>query len=281
MKLTLTILGSGSSPGVPYLGCRCETCESLDERDKRTRSAAYVEAVGARILIDTPPDLRAQLIREKIYALDAALFTHAHADHVCGIDDLRSFKYLMRKPLDCRADRETIERIKKSFSYIFDESKAEVGGGKPSLRFEEVEPEFEIGGAKIKTFRLPHGPYGFSTGYIIADTLAYFLDCSSIPEDALAAAKGVQIAAIDLVQKRCGHETHLCWDEARDYARRIGAKLTIYSHFGHEIKHSRDGALLDDGEILAYDGLKIRVEENSNLFIIQEEKDDYRSTKGN
>ncbi len=269
-KASITFLGTGSSPGVPYLGCTCEVCTSTDPRDKRLRTSVFIEIGGTKILIDTPPDLRAQCLRENILEVDAVLFTHTHADHLYGLDDLRAFKWLMHRPIPCYSTRQVYEYIKCAYPYLFN-SLPEVGGGKPMLEFSIFDGPFEIDGIKIEPLSLPHGPQMTTTAYLIDDSIAYLIDCSDIPDEVIERVRGVDLAVIDLVQKSDGHQTHLTWNRAREYARKIGAKLSAYIHFGHEIMHARDSKLLDENEILTYDGLKIDLFENSNPLAHEEE----------
>ena len=255
---SLTILGSGASPGVPYLGCTCPVCASTDPLNRRTRSSALVEIDGVRILIDTPPDLRAQCLAGNVLGLDAVLFTHTHADHLYGLDDLRAFKFIMGTPVDCYGPPRVLAYIRQAYPYLFD-GVAEVGGGKPHLLFHPVEGPFCIRGVPVEPLSLPHTPTTPTTGYLLGGAVAYCLDLNAMPASVEQRIAGVDVLVLDMVQKAPGHPTHLDMARARDLARRIGAGLTVYSHLGHDFSWREDQQDLSDNEILAFDGLEVRL----------------------
>ena len=270
MKARLTILGSGSSPGVPYLGCTCETCTSSDPRDTRTRQSALVEAEDVRILMDTSPDLRAQCLRTGLLHLDAVLFTHTHADHLYGLDDLRAFKFLGNPPIQCFAPPRVLRYIRNAYPYLFDDG-PQYGGGKPLLEFHEITGPFTFRGIDITPFEVPHAPGVPSTVYRIGDTILYAPDCSALPEELIGQVRGIPVMVLDMVQMQPGHETHLTWDTARNYAERVKAALTVYTHCGHDISYARDSRRLRDAEVLAYDGMIVEVDSTNTPFVRMEE----------
>jgi len=270
MKARLTILGSGSSPGVPYLGCTCGVCTSDDPRDNRTRQSALIEINETRILIDTSPDLRAQCLRQNLTRLDAVLFTHTHADHLYGLDDLRAFKFLGNPPIQCFAPPKVLAYIKNAYPYLFDNG-PQYGGGKPLLAFHEITGAFSFRGIDIEPFEVPHAPEVPSTAYVINGTILYAPDCSALPDELIDHVKNIPLMVLDMVQMHPGHETHLTWDTARNYAKRVNAKLTMYSHCGHDISYARESRRLGDTEVLAYDGIIAEVSSTNTPFVRMEE----------
>src|SRR5690242_4529764 len=179
--MKITILGSGTSTGVPMVGCHCQVCDSNDPRDKRTRASILVECSGQRILVDTSTDLRRQALREKIPQIDAVLLTHTHADHIHGIDDLRGFYFLHRKVIPCYGSPETIQKVSGSFSYIFEGLQSE--GYSPLMEAFAVDAQFELFGCRITPIPLMHGTFQ-TTGYRF-ENAAYLTDCSRIPDSSL------------------------------------------------------------------------------------------------
>ena len=225
-QLIVTVLGSGTSQGVPMIGCRCAVCLSTDPRDKRTRSALHVSAPTAKILIDTPPDLRQQALREGLDHLDAVLFTHPHADHLMGFDDLRRFCEMQQgKPLPIYSSAETLDQIQRTFPYAFN-PKNKVPG------YVHVEPHIiseplELGGITITPLPVPHGAVttlGFLFSHQDRKLLAYMSDCASVPEPVRALVEGVDILIIDGLRDKA-HPTHLNVTGAVAAAQGIRANL--------------------------------------------------------
>jgi phosphoribosyl 1,2-cyclic phosphate phosphodiesterase len=251
--MKVTILGSGTSTGVPMVGCRCPVCTSDDPRDNRTRTSLLVENNGKYLLVDTATDLRSQAIREKIPAIDAVLYTHPHADHIHGIDDLRGFHFISRKIIPCYATPETLAEIDSKFSYIF--TGHTTYGYHQLLEPHPLTGPFTLFGIDITPVPLLHGSMQ-STGFRF-DKLAYLTDCSSIPAGSMQLLAGLDILIIDAL-RHTPHPHHFNFASAIDISVRIGAKKTYFTHLTHEIAH-RDEAGLPEGIFLAFDGLQFEL----------------------
>jgi phosphoribosyl 1,2-cyclic phosphate phosphodiesterase len=254
----LVFLGTGTSYGVPQIGCRCPTCTSNDSRDRRTRSAALIEVSGRRLLIDTPPELRLQLVAAGVDSVDAVLFTHAHADHVHGIDDLRAISVRQHRPLAVYGSTDTLAEITRRFGYIFDQAPASPGTSKPELTGHVLEPdrEREIAGTTVLPLALPHGDrvvFGYRVG-----PLAYLTDAKAIPDSVLARLAGLEVLVLNALLPR-PHPLHLSIPEAIAAAARIGARRTFLTHLTHDALHADLAARLPTGVAPAYDGLVIDV----------------------
>ena len=258
--MKLTFLGTGTSYGVPKVGCSCAVCKSTDPRDKRTRVGAVVETGGGtRILIDTPPELRLQLIGAGIDRLDAVLFTHDHADHTHGIDDLRPLTTTAALPF--YGSRETIASLKSTFGYVVDNPEpAPPGLAKPEATSRVVEAgvPFRIGDTEVTAVQVPHGPGVFVFGYRFGN-LAYVTDAKSLPDDVISALRGVKVLVLNALF-RTPHPTHLSFPEAVDVARKVGASRTYLTHLTHDNFHADLEAELPSGITPAFDGLTVRIE---------------------
>ena len=258
--MKLTFLGTGTSFGVPQLGCPCEVCHSTDPRDRRTRVGAAVETDdGAIILIDTPPELRIQLLRANIARVDAVLYTHGHADHTHGIDDLRAFTVQQRQHLPVYGSRDTLAGLARKFDYIFDDSiRALPGTYKPQARAVELEPGHptRIAGVDVTAVPVPHGPvtvFAYRIG-----PLAYVTDAKSLPDDAVAQLRGARVLVLNALFRR-PHPSHLSLPEALGAAAAVGAERTYLTHLTHDNFHADLEAELPPGVTPAYDGLTITV----------------------
>lgn len=258
--MRLTFLGTGTSFGVPQIGCTCAVCRSTDARDKRTRSGALLQTAAATILIDTPPELRLQLIAAGVHQVDAVIYTHEHADHTAGIDDLRIFSVRARKPLPIYGPAETLERLRASYTYIFDESvRPYEGTSKPSLETHAVEPgqPFTIAGLEVLPLAFRHGHlrvFGYRVG-----RLAYLTDVKMVPADSRDSLQGLDVLVLNALWWR-PHPTHLSIAEAIDAASEIGARRTYLTHLTHETGHAELEAQLPPGIMPAYDGLTVEVD---------------------
>ena len=257
--MRLTFLGTGTSFGVPQIGCDCAVCRSTDPRDKRTRSGAVLEAGGSTILIDTPPELRLQLIAGGFSRVDAVLYTHEHADHLNGIDDLRIFSVRRRQPLPIYGPGETLERLRTSFNYIFDDAVQPFEGtSKPSLSLHETQPDqmIDVAGVKVLPLAFQHGHLRVF-GYRFGD-LAYITDVKEIPPAERERLQGLEVLALNALWWR-PHPTHLSISEAIETAQALGARRTYLTHLTHETGHSQLETQLPAGVFPAYDGLTVEV----------------------
>jgi len=238
------------------IGCDCAVCHSTDPRDTRMRPSIVVETDdNLRILVDTTPDLRAQALRHDLRHVDAILFTHAHADHVMGLDEVRRYNMMSKQPMPVFGDAATLREIRRTFSYIF-ASDAPKGGGVPDLRLFDLGGAFCIGRQTIQPIPLRHGPWqvlGFRFG-----RLAYLTDTNGIPEASLALLQGVEYLVLDALRRR-PHPTHFTLDEAISMAKKIGASHTWFTHIAHDLSHAGTCAGLPAGMALAHDGLLVDV----------------------
>jgi phosphoribosyl 1,2-cyclic phosphate phosphodiesterase len=269
--IRVTVLGSGTSHGVPAIGCRCDVCRSTDPRDRRTRPSILIEVVpdpagaapasacagGVRsILVDTSTDLRFQALAHDVARVDAILFTHAHADHVFGIDEVRRYNQMQRSAIACFADADTAASLRRMFAYIF-EPPTQVGGGLPQLTLFNLAGPFSLGGVEIVPVPLLHGSLpvlGFRIG-----SFAYLTDCNRIPDASWALLDGVQTIVLDALRHK-PHSTHFSLSEATDVVARLGAARAYFTHISHDLGHAATCASLPSGVELAYDGLVLEVE---------------------
>jgi phosphoribosyl 1,2-cyclic phosphate phosphodiesterase len=255
----LTFLGTGTSFGVPVVGCDCPACSSTDPRDHRTRHGALVETDGGSLLVDTPPELRLQLIAAGVSKVDAVWFTHIHADHVHGIDDLRVFT-ARRGDVDAYIASEYREKIARYFEYIFDEAvQAAPGSSIPSVKLHELEEGRPVGivGESFTPLLVPHGPtnvYGFRVG-----KLGYITDGKRLPPTTLEALKGVDVLVLNALWFGRPHPSHFNIEEAIEAAREVGAERTYLTHLTHRVTHAELEERLPDGVMAAHDGLIVEV----------------------
>lgn len=261
--MKLTFLGTGTSFGVPQLGCHCAVCKSPDPRDRRTRVGAVVETNGGtRLLIDTPPELRLQLVNAGIDRVDAVLFTHDHADHTHGIDDIRAISVRRSGPLPFYGSQETIDSLRRKFGYILDENvRALPGTYKPEGKAHVIEPglTFSVGDASVTAVHVPHGPRVSVLGFRIG-AIGYVTDAKGVPDESIAALRGVEVMVLNALF-RTEHPTHLSITEAIDVARKVGAARTYLTHLTHDNFHADlESELLSKGVTPAFDGLTVRVD---------------------
>lgn len=258
--MRVTLLGTGTSTGVPVIGCRCRVCQSTDPRDARTRCACHIDAGGLSLVIDTGPDFRRQALREAIGRVDAVLFTHHHFDHVVGLDDLRPFFFENRNPILCYARPNTAAVLRSMFRYIFD---SDGSYPVPLLRLCEVEGPFEVESryeprppVRVEPVEVYHGElplYGYRLG-----RFAYLTDTNRIPEASYEQLQGLDVLVLDALRHKA-HPTHFTIEEAVAVARRIGARQTYFIHLTHNILHAEEDARLPEGIALGYDGLAFEI----------------------
>lgn len=254
--MELLFLGTGTSSGVPMIGCHCAVCTSNDPRDKRMRPSVLISYGQTRVLVDTTPELRLQCVAHQIDMIDAVVFTHAHADHIMGLDDLRRFNALKLGPLDVWADRATHAALTRCFGYAFREPEAEMKVFRPHLDARIIEGPFEIGGATWRPIPMFHGDMpvlGFRIG-----SLAYCTDVSRIPDDSFELLKDLDVLVLDALQHK-KHATHFSVQEALEAAGRIGAGRTFFTHIAHGLAHEATNETFPANIRLAYDGLRIAV----------------------
>ena len=263
--LTVTLLGTGTSTGVPVLGCPCAVCQSSDPRDTRTRCSCYIEAGDLRLLIDTGPDFREQALREGIDHVDAVLYTHHHFDHIVGLDDLRPLFFRNRRPIPCYAPPETIRVFERNYDYVFGENRYP---GAARLTLHEIDHEADApftvesrhaskASVGITPLEAYHGDllvYGYRIG-----RFAYLTDVSHLPEATLDRLSDLDVLVLDALRPE-SHPTHFSFDEAIDIARRVEARQTYFIHMTHNALHAEADARLPDGINLGYDGLTFDVD---------------------
>jgi phosphoribosyl 1,2-cyclic phosphate phosphodiesterase len=249
-------LGTGTSHGVPMIGCECEVCQSIDPRDNRTRTSILVETDdGLAILVDTTPDLRLQALRHRLRRVDAILYTHAHADHLFGLDDVRRFNAVSGQAMPIFARGDTLGEIRQRFGYVFAGGRP-AGGGLPELRLWTIGGPFCIGRQEVVPVAILHGRREI-LGYRFG-AFAYLTDCSGIPDASLALLEGLDVLVLDALRRR-PHSTHFSLDQAVAMAGRIGARQTYFTHMAHDLGHLETCARLPPGVTLAYDGLTLDV----------------------
>jgi len=256
MKATLTVLGSGTSMGVPTIGCSCTVCQSPDPHDRRTRPSVLVEYDGRTILIDTTPDFREQAIRENIRKLDAVLYTHAHADHILGLDDLRPLTFL-HKPdkLPLYARPEAADFIRGMFAYIFDADYK--FGGLAQVELRPIQGNVDLFGVRFEPVTVIHGEteiYGFRFG-----SAAYLTDHSDVPEASFAKLQGLDILFLDALRHK-PHPTHSTVENSLRIVERLKPKRTFFTHICHDLPHQATNASLPPHVRLSYDGMKLEFE---------------------
>lgn len=253
--MKITFLGTGTSTGVPVVGCHCDVCTSPDPRNQRLRQSALIETGDATILIDTTPDLRTQLLRHPVEWIDFILFTHSHADHMMGLDDIRPFNFFHRRPVTAFANEWTAKAIRSAFSYIWADTQP--GGGKPQVDLNVIDGPFEFAGVRVVPIPVTHGNWTI-LGFRIGD-FAYITDTNGIPDGSRPLLENLRVLAIDGLRSSPAHPTHFTIPEAVEAGRKIGADMTYLIHMSHDVEHEATARTLPAGFDLAWDGLVIEL----------------------
>jgi phosphoribosyl 1,2-cyclic phosphate phosphodiesterase len=259
--MKITILGCGGSGGVPMIGCRCAVCQSRDPRDRRTRVSITVESRGTRVLVDCAPDLRQQFLRENIATVDAAILTHAHADHVHGIDDLRAVNFHRKAPLDIWADAATLADVTQRFAYAFNPPRTNEGiWYAPSLKTRIIDGPFAIGALAVTPFRQIHGGDRDPTLGLRFGQFAYSTDAKELEEEAFAALSGVDTWIVDCLQDTPS-PAHSHLPQTLEWIARVRPRWAILTHMSHRMGYADLARRLPDGVVPAYDGMVIEVDD--------------------
>jgi phosphoribosyl 1,2-cyclic phosphate phosphodiesterase len=252
MTARLTVLGSGTSMGVPTIGCDCRVCTSADPRDRRTRPSVMLQYGGNVVLIDTTPDFREQAIRERITRLDAVLYTHSHADHILGLDDIRPLSFRREGGIPLFAHAHTIPTLTRMFQYIFENNYK--FGGIAKVALNEITGPFELFGVRVQPVPIIHGEQEIH-GYRIG-SMAYLTDHSGIPDASMDMLRGLDVLFLDALRHR-PHPTHSTVENSVRLAEELKARQTFLTHICHDLPHEETNAALPPNVKLAYDGLSL------------------------
>lgn len=256
MQARVIVLGSGTSHGVPMIGCTCAVCRSADPRDRRTRPSIYIDVAGGPgILVDTSTDLRQQALTHGLTRVDAILYTHSHADHIMGLDDVRRFNVLRGASIPAYADQRTVDDLRRVFSYVFDPP-GEQGGGLPQLSLTTIDGRFNVGTVGVQPVPIFHGSrpiLGFRLG-----SFAYLTDCNRIDDEAWGLLGDLDVLILDALRHR-PHPTHFTVAEALQVVERVRPRQTYLTHVCHDLPHQATNASLPRGVELAHDGLTFTI----------------------
>lgn len=257
--MRLTFLGTGTSMGVPVIGCTCPVCTSSDARNRRLRTSALIEVAGQHILIDAGPDLRQQALTARIRHIDAVLFTHAHFDHIGGIDDLRALNFIQQSAIPLYGSASTLAYVRERFSYAF--AIESEGSSRPMLDLVTIQPEqpFLIGATSVLPFDIQHGTWTI-TGYRIG-RLGYVTDASVVPGPARAHLHGLDLLVLNTLRRE-PHPTHLSLSESLAVIAELQPQRALLVHMTHDLDHATINAELPPGVQLAYDGLTVELEDH-------------------
>jgi len=252
----LLFLGTGTSHGVPVVGCGCPVCRSKEPKNHRTRCSVVLGLPEGNLLVDTPPDLRAQLLREQIGLIHAVVYTHEHADHIFGFDDLRIFAHYLERDIPVYCTGQVERHIRRTFEYVFDPaSRAYPAGGVPRIEFQRIDKKpFAVLGTEVTPVPLRHGRYDV-LGYRFGN-IAYCTDTNGIPPQSASKLHGLDVLILDALRRR-PHATHFSLEEAIDAARGLAPGQTLFTHICHDLDHLPTNAALPQGMELAYDGLVV------------------------
>lgn len=253
--MKITFLGTGTSQGIPVIGCKCEVCTSVDYHDNRLRSSILVETNGTHIVVDTGPDFRQQMLRERVSKLDAVLFTHAHKDHVAGMDDIRSFNFLQKKDMPIYATEFVLGRLKQEFEYIFTDSKYP---GVPQVETHAIENKsFRVGNVEVQPIEVMHYKlpvFGFRFG-----DFTYITDANNIADEEKEKIKGSKVLVLNALQKKT-HISHFNLEEALELMEELKPEKGYLTHIGHYMgRHAKVSKELPNNVEIAWDGLQFSV----------------------
>ena len=252
----MILLGTGTSVGVPTIGCGCAVCRGGHPRNQRTRCSAILGLPEGNVLIDTPPDLRTQLLREGIGIVHAVVYTHEHADHLFGLDDVRVLQFYLGRPVPLYCEATVEQRIRQSFNYAFVDQEPTHAGAVPQLAFHRIQTEpFGLLGARFTPIRLKHGPRFEVLGFRVGN-IAYCTDTNAIPAESLPLLEGLDVLVLDALRDR-PHATHFSLDEALAVSRQLALRRTVLTHVSHELDYESTNARLPAGIELAFDGMRI------------------------
>ena len=253
-EVELLFLGTGTSAGVPMIGCHCAVCDSDDPHDKRTRPSVVISYGSTRILVDVTPEVRLQCVANRVDAIDAVVLTHGHADHIMGMDDLRRFNAVKNGPLDIWCEERTFTTVTRCFGYAFKEPDPNSKLFRPQLVRREINGPFDLFGMKWTPIRLFHGEMpvlGFRVGNV-----AYCTDVNRIPPESYPLLENLDVLVLDALTLK-PHATHFSLEQAVTETHRIGAKRTFFTHIAHGLGHAATCSSLPDGVSLAYDGQRV------------------------
>ena len=258
--MNVTVLGCGTSTGVPTIGCDCEVCASDDPRNNRTRASVYLAKGDLRLLVDCGPDFRLQALRENIRRVDALFVTHTHADHINGIDDLRAINWLQRRPIPVYSTQENLDHLGRFYDYCFNPPKQ--GGGVPKLELHPVERgvAFDFRGVRVTPIPVWHGSIEVM-GYRF-DDFVYMTDCNRIPESSRPLSQGADTLVLSALRPK-SHSTHFSVSEAVEEAKRYSPRKTYFIHMTHDLDYSRTNASLPEDNALLYDGQQLEVPQSA------------------
>jgi phosphoribosyl 1,2-cyclic phosphate phosphodiesterase len=252
--LQITFLGTGTSHGVPVIACDCEVCKSDNSKNKRMRTSIHIKSDHYSLLIDTPPEMRLELIKNNIKNVDSVLMTHAHADHIMGFDDIRALNWFQGKEMPVYGDRKTLNHIKRVFPYIFSEENP--GGGVPQVILKEIEKEQTFKDLQVRAVPIYHGDNKILAYRI--NNFAYLTDCSKIPASSIKLLEGIEYAAVDALRFE-EHPTHMSVDQAIELIDSLNLKHGYLTHISHRLEHKKLNDYLPEHISAAYDGLVINI----------------------
>ncbi len=253
--MRITFLGTGTSHGIPMIACDCGVCRSADQRNRRLRTSVLIETGERNILIDTPPDFREQMLRRSVRRLDAILYTHHHADHIFGLDDVRRFNEIQCGAIPCYAAKESLAVLKNIFSYAF--NPPQLGGGVPQIVLKEIAGDrIDVLGVQVEAIEVRHGKIPV-TGFRIGG-FAYITDCSAIPDASMRRLRNLKVLVLGVLRHE-RHSTHFSVGEGVAVAQELGAERTFFTHMCHRLEHEETERNLPGNVRLAFDGMVLEL----------------------